>query len=114
MIKQFVDEKQSGNQSGGIATIAYNLQVMDKENEIIIGEKDKLTDSAYKSILSGLEVMYGKETADKFKSLYPSFKTEKTVVGAFTIDTTYTEEDSEMYEGMKLVKVTIDNKKVNK
>ena len=60
--------------------------------------------------------MYGKETADKFKELYPEFKDEKTTVGAFTIETNYKIEDEEngLFKDTKVVKVTINNKTVKK
>ena len=116
MIKEFTEEKTVGNQSGIAATLAYDVVVGEDENEIYIGEKDKLTDSAYKSILSALEVMYGTEVVNKFKSVYPSFKDEKVSSDGFTIETNYKIEDEEqeesMFKDMKIVFVKINNKEV--
>ena len=116
MIKQFVDEKNVGNQNGKNAKLAYDVAVHEEDSEIIIGETDKLTDSAYKSILSALEVIYGKDVVNKFKTAYPSFKEEKTTVDGFTIDTNYKVEnqDDSVFKGMKVVSVTVDNKTVKK
>ena len=115
-IKNIVEEKSAGNQTGKKSKLAYDLVVSDAENNIYIGEKDKLTDSAYKSILSALEVMYGSETANRFKSLYPSFKEEKTTIDEFTIDTNYKMEnqDDSVFKDMQVVLVTIDNSKIKK
>lgn len=114
MIKEIVDEESVGNETGKVANLAYNVEVGYEENYIYIGEETKLTESAYKSILSALEVMYGKEIADNFKALYPSFKDGKTVVGAFTIDTKYQVEDPDesVFKDTIVVQVIIDNSKV--
>ena len=114
MIKELVEEKSSGNQSGIVAKLAYDVAVGEEESTIYIGEKEELTDSAYKSILSALEVMYGKDVANKFKEVYPKFKDGKTTVDAFTVETNYKMEDIEesMFKGMKIVLVTIDNSKI--
>ena len=111
MIKEFVEEKTTGNQSGKLAKLAYDVSLGVDESNIYIGEKDKLTDSSYKSILSALEVMYGTETVNKFKEAYPSFKDGKTTVEGFTIETNYEIEDQEesMFKDMKVVLVTINN-----
>lgn len=114
MIKSFIDEGTTGNESGIVAKLAYNVELGEEESTIYIGERDKLTDSAYKSILSALEVMYGKEVANKFKSAYPKFKDGKTKEDAFTIETNYKMEDQEesVFEDKVVVKVTINNKAV--
>ena len=114
MIKDIVEEKSSGNQTGRTAKLAFDVQVQDDYNYIYIGEDPKLTKSAYKSIQSALEVMYGKDVANKFKEVYPKFKNKKTTVGAFTITTNYKMEDQDesVFKDTKVVLVKINNKKV--
>ena len=114
ILKKIIEEKSTGNETGKLSKLAYNLEIGTDKNHIYIGEKNKLTDSAYKSVLSALEVMYGKEIANKFESLYPKFKNKKTTVGAFTIETNYKIDTNEepIFKGMKVVLVTINNKKV--
>lgn len=117
MIAEIVSENSVGNETGAVSKLSYDIVIRDDKSEIYIGEKEKLTDSAYKSILSALQVMYGPEVVENFKSLYPSFKSEKTTVGAFTIETNYKMEDEEegsIFNGRKVVLVTIDNQKVKK
>ena len=65
---------------------------------------------AYKSILSALEVVYGSETANNFKSLYPNFKDGKTTVSEFTINTNYKmkDQDNSLFKDMQVVLVTIN------
>ena len=114
MIEEFVSENTTGNQMGKLAKIAYNLELGIDQNYIYIGETDELTESAYKSVLSALEVMYGPEVAKHFKEIYPNFLAEETTVEAFTIDPNYKieiEEDEEsVFEGMKVVQIMINNK----
>lgn len=116
MIKEIVDEKSTGNETGKIAKLAYNIEVRDDESYIYIGETKKLTQSAYKSILSALEVMYGKDIADKFEVAYPKFKKGIKKTGTFTIDSNYqmSSQDDSIFSGMKIVLVTIDNSKIKK
>ena len=110
MIKEIVEENSVGNQTGKVAKLAYNVEVSEDKNSIYIGERDKLTDSAYKSILSVLEVIYGTQVADKFKTVYPSFKDGKTTIDDFTINTNYKiKEKDSIFKDMKVVLVTIDN-----
>ena len=110
MIKEIIEDNENGNQSGKLGNIAYNVFVSDEESTIEIGQTDKLSDSAYKSILSALEVMYGKEVSNKFTELYPKFVDEKVTTGPFTIETNYQEEDEySMFKDTKIVLVTINN-----
>lgn len=114
MIKEIVSEKSNGNETGKIAKLAYNIEVGEEFSYIYMGERDKLTESAYKSILSALEVMYGTDTVNKFKEAYPNFTDEKKTVGAFTIDANYQMEDASesVFKDTKIVLVTIDNSKL--
>ena len=112
MIKDIVAEKTNGNQSGKVAKIAYDVFVGDEESTITIGEREKLTTSAYKSILSALEVMYGTKAVDYFKEKYPEFKEGKTTIDGITIDTNHQVEnkDETVFKDTKVVLVTINNK----
>ena len=114
MIKEIVLENSSGNQSGKISKLAYDISVGIDESYIYIGEEKKLTNSAYKSILSALEVMYGKNAADNFKELYPKFKRGVKSIGAFKVETNYKMDDKEntLFKDTKIVLVTIDNSKI--
>ena len=115
MIEEFVKEKSNGNQSGKKGTLAYNLELDESENKIYIGERNKTTESTYKSILSALEVMYEKKVVEYFKSIYPEIIEGVMELDGFSIETDYEnelEEDS-MFSGMKVVLVKIDNEFVN-
>ncbi len=114
MISQLIKDKETGNQNGKIGNIGYNIFVGDDESTIQIGQDEKLSDSAYKSILTALEVMYGEDTAKKFQELYPKFVEGKKTVGAFTIEKDYKVEnqDDSVFKDTEVVLVTINNKKV--
>lgn len=111
IIKDIIADNETGNQSGKDGNIAYDVFVGDEENTIKIGQEGKLSDSAYKSILSALEVMYGKETANHFQELYPKFVDGTKTVDRFTIETNYTFEDQNesVFKDTKVVLVTIKN-----
>ena len=111
MIADIVENETSGNQTGKVAKIGYDVRVDEEESYIYIGETDKLTESAYKSVLSALEVMYGKKAVDYFKQNYPAFKDGKTEFEGFIVDTNYQKEDQDesVFKGMKIVAVTINN-----
>lgn len=111
MISKFIAEKTTGNQSGKNGNVAYDVFVDDEESTIKIGQDEKLGNSAYKSILSALEVMYGEETANHFQELYPKFIDGTKTVDRFTIETNYTFEDQNesVFKDTKVVLVTIKN-----
>lgn len=115
IIKNIIMDNETGNQNGKSGNIAYDISVGEEESTIQIGQDEELSSSAYKSILSALEVMYSKEVADHFQEIYPDFKENKTEIDAFTIETNYKMEDQDnsMYKGTKIVLITIDNKKIN-
>ena len=114
MISEFITDKENGNQSGKTGNIAYDIILGDEESIIQIGQEEKLSDSAYKSIVTALEVMYGEKTAKKFQELYPKFEDGKKTVDAFTIETNYKPEnkDESVFKDTKVVLVTINNTKV--
>ena len=114
MISQIIADKENGNQSGKIGNIAYDVFIGDEESTIEIGQDDKLGDSAYKSIISALEVMYGEKVAKHFQEIYPKFVDGKVTVEAFTIETNYKPEDQDesAFKNTEVVLVTINNKKL--
>ena len=114
IISELVSDKENGNQSGKVGNIAYDIFIGDEESTIQIGQDEKLSDSAYKSIITALEVMYGENTAKQFQELYPKFVDKKTTVGAFTIEKNYKIEDKDdsVFKDTEIVLVTINNKKV--
>ena len=111
-VSQIIADKENGNQTGKVGNIAYDIFVGDEESTIKIGQDEKLSDSAYKSILSALEVMYGDDVAKHFQEIYPKFVDGKTKVGDFTIETNYKFEDQDdsIFKDTKVVLVTINNK----
>lgn len=111
IIKNIVDEGTTGNQTGRDSKFAYNLMVGEDENQIYIGEKDEITDSTYKSILSAIEVMYGEKAVEYFESIYPELTEGYMILDGFTIDydTDIDLEEQPMFTGTKVVLVTIDN-----
>lgn len=111
IIKNIVDEGTTGNQTGRDSKFAYNLMVGEDENQIYIGEKDEITDSTYKSILSAIEVMYGEKAVEYFESIYPELTEGYMILDGFTIDydTDIDLEEQPIFTGTKVVLVTIDN-----
>lgn len=114
MISEFLSEGEHGNQSGKIGNIAYDIMLGEEESTIQIGQDEKLSNSAYQSILTALEVMYGEDVAKHFQEIYPEFKDGKTTVEAFTIDTNYSMKDLDdsIFKGTKIVTITIQNNEV--
>lgn len=114
IIKNIVEEKTSGNQSGRTSILAYNLIVNEDKNYIYIGEQDEITSSTYKSILSALNVMYGEKTVEYFKSIYPDFLDGITELDGFSIEKEIDIDTDEhpIFTGTKVVLVTIDNQYV--
>ena len=110
-VSEIIADNETGNQSGKAGNIAYDVFIGDEESTIKIGQDEKLSDSAYKSILSALEVMYGEDVAKHFQEIYPKFVNKKTTVEAFTIETNYTFEDQNesVFKDTKVVLVTINN-----
>ena len=114
MINELVNNNETGNQNGKIGNIAYDIFISDSESTIQIGQDEKLSYSAYKSIISALEVMYGDNIANHFQELYPEFVDGKKVLEAFTVEKNYKIEnqDETVFKGTEVVLITIDNKKV--
>ncbi|MBQ3307362.1 MAG: hypothetical protein IJG68_04115 [Bacilli bacterium] len=116
IIKDLVEEKKAGNQSGKSGNIAYDVFVTEEGSTIQIGQDDKLSDSAYQSILTALEVIYGENTANHFQEIYPEFKKEKISQDGFIIETDYKVEDQEesIFKDTEVVLVTIDNNSIKR
>ena len=116
MISELVKDKETGNQNGKTGNIAYDIFIGDEKSTIQIGQYEKLSDSAYKSILTALELMYGKDTAKHFQELYPNFVDGKKTAQAFTIEKDYKPEDQDnsVFKDTEVVLVTINNKIVKK
>lgn len=114
IISDLIANKKTGNQSGKIGNIAYDVFINDDESTIQIGQDEKLSDSAYKSIITALEVMYGKDIAKHFQEVYPKFIDGKTEVEEFTVIKDYKVEDQDesIFKDTKVVLVTINNKKI--
>ena len=114
MISEFVSDNKNGNQSGKSGNIAYDIFLGDEESTITIGQDEKLGDSAYKSIVSALKVMYGEDIAKHFQEIYPNFVDGKKTVEAFTIEKDYEPEDKDnsVFKDTEVVLITIDNKKI--
>ena len=111
MIKELVDDKETGNQSGKIGNIAYDIFIGNEESTIQIGQDEKLSDSAYKSIISVLEVMYNKDIVKHFQEVYPKFIDGKKTIDAFTIEKNYIIEDQNesLFKDTEIVLITINN-----
>lgn len=114
MISQLVADKETGNQSGKTGNIAYDIFIGEDESTIQIGQDEKLSDSAYKSIITSLEVMYGEDTAKHFQELYPQFVDGKKTIDVFTIEKNYKIENQNetVFKNTEIVLVTINKKEV--
>ena len=114
IIREMVAEKENGNQSGKTGNIAYDIFIGTEETTIQIGQDGKLSDSAYKSILTAIEVIYGEDKAKLFQELYPTFTDGKKTIEAFTIEKDYTIEDQDesVFKDTEVVLVTINNAKM--
>lgn len=119
--KEYISGGGSGQKSKGNITFFYkdgNREGYDNEvTTLVIGEKDSLTENAYKSILSILEVMFdGKDVVDYFQSQYPGFSEGNKEFAGFKIEISPVQDDWERlslegkYSG--IVRITIDKDKV--
>lgn len=116
IIKEIIADKETGNQNGKSGNIAYDISIGKENSTIQIGQDEKLSTSAYKSILTALKVMYGENVANNFQKLYPEFVDGKKTVGAYTIEKDYKIEnqDESAFKNTEVVLVTINNKKIVK
>ena len=111
ILKEIIADNELGNQTGASGNIGYDVVIGEEKSTIEIGQDDELGDSAYKSIVSALEVIYGEEVAKHFQEVYPKFVDGKTIIEAFTIETNYEVEYQEdtVFKDKKVVLVTVDN-----
>lgn len=123
IISDIIDNNSTGNQSGISGSIYFNVEVRDDNSYIYMSEEEKITQSSYKSILSAIEVIYGKDVVEEFKKAYPELKDGVVEVGAFKVENNFDvaseyedEEDAKdsMFYGRKVLKVTVDNSKLSK
>ena len=103
-----------GSAQTNLGNIVIHKSGYDGKYTVIVAEKDKLTDSAYKSILSVLEVMFNNQKAAKyFQDNYPSLsKGNKSFEGIkIEINPKKTEDDFTIVpdeDNYEFVKLTID------
>lgn len=115
--KQFIVGNGSAQISKG--NVTFHKRGFDDEATVVMAEKDKLTENAYKSILSVLEVMFdSQKTKYYFKENYPSNTFENKEFGGFKIEVNPEKSDSEKFmlgedDKYKFVRISIDKSKVN-
>lgn len=86
------------------------------EATITVGEEQELTNNAYRSILSGLQVMFGTTKASQyFEENYTDFSEGNKQIEGITIEIEpiKTEMEQTIFEDAKIVRLTIDKQKVN-
>lgn len=119
--KRFISGGGSGQGSKG--DIAYLYQDSQKEGydhevtTLVIGEKRKLTENSYKSLLSVLEVMFGgKEVVNYFKANYSDFSLGNKSFSGFQIEINPVRDEWESFvlneEYVSVVRVTIDKEMI--
>ena len=115
--EEIVASDEGGSVNGIKISVAYYVSINpDGKNEIYIAQKDAITESTYKSILSVIEVMFGDEKAvEYFTDNYADIaKGNKKFVG-FKIEVdTENDIESELFEGKLITKVSVDKKLVKK
>ena len=109
--KRLIESGEFGNETGKTLKMSYNLILSEDENYIYMGEENETTESTYNSILSAIEVMYGDEVVEYFKSICPEISDVDYFNEGFTIETDVelAPEEYSIFEGSKVVLVTIDN-----
>ena len=111
-LTELVKSKEDGNVNSKIGNIAYNVMINDNETTIIVGQEKELSDSAYKSILSIIEVVYGKDRVNNFKELFPKLVNTKTTKEAYTLEPNYKVDEDSVFKDTKAISITIDNQKL--
>lgn len=112
IVKRIIDNKTMGNQTGKATILAYDVIIDDDKIEIFMGEDGELGDSAYRSILSVIEVIYGKRGVEYFKDKYSSFDEGNVDYDGFALYVDYDIDDVEetVFNGTAVAKLTIDRK----
>lgn len=111
IMTEILENSSSGNQMGKSLKMVYQLIADEDENVIYMGEKNELTQSAYKSVLSAIEVMYNKAAAQDFPSLYSDFSEGNVWLNGVVveIDPELDADLAGLFDGAQVVKLTFDN-----
>ena len=109
-ISDMIERETFGNQSGVRMNLAYDVILSEAQNSIYIAEEDKLTNSAYNSILSAIEVMYGEKVVEYFKEIYPEIENGGFQNDGVTIETEFdVEEESSLFYNKPRISVVFNN-----
>ena len=111
ILKNIVDSGEPGGTTGNKTKMSYNVSISDTV-VIYIGERDKITESTYNSILSVIEVIFGENEKNNFASKYPAMKDENTTFDKYTIEVDLLDSEVSLPEGSKITKVTIKDTSV--
>ena len=112
--KEYIaDDGQAGTTKGNIYIYKFGYN---GEYEILVGEKDELTEASYKSILSMIEVMFDGRAVKYFKDNYPSISEDKSFDG-FEIKVNYSDpEDNDVTyleeNGYRAIKIFVNKELV--
>lgn len=112
--KEYIaDDGQAGTTKGNIYIYKFGYN---GEYEILVGEKDELTEASYKSILSMIEVMFDGRAVKYFKDNYPSISEDKSFDG-FEIKINYSDpEDNDVTyledNGYRVIKIFVNKELV--
>lgn len=112
--KEYIaDDGQAGTTKGDIYIYKFGYN---GEYEILVGEKDELTEASYQSILSMIEVMFDGRAVKYFKDNYPSISEDKSFDG-FEIKVNYNDpEDNDVTyledNGYKVIKIFVNKELV--
>ena len=116
-LKEFISGDGSAQTSKG--NIAFWKGGYDNEMTVVIGEKEKLTENAYKSILSVLKVMFNSDKATNyFKENYSNISIGDKEFNGFKIEKNPTKTSMEEVvlgkdDTYQFVRITIDKSLVN-
>lgn len=112
--KEYIaDDGQAGTTKGNIYIYKFGYN---GEYEILVGEKDEVTEASYKSILSMIEVMFDGRAVKYFKDNYPSISEDKSFDG-FEIKVNYSDpEDNDVTyledNGYRVIKIFVNKELV--
>lgn len=116
MFKEYIAGDGSAERRKG--NVWFNKSGYDGDNTVLVAEKNNLTESSYKSILSIIEVMFdSKDVVDYFKNNYPSISSDKEFTGfKIEINPTKTSWEQSLIpddSGYKFLRISIDKAEVN-
>lgn len=116
-LKKYISGSGSAEKNKGY--IYFHTDGSDEESTLLIAEKNQLTDCAYKSILSILEVMFeSNKAAEYFKSNYPSISADNKEFKGFKIEINPPKDEWEELlipsdSGYKFMRITIDKNTIS-